>query len=147
MSRPGTPNNAVCPNSDCKYHLKVKYKNIRKQGKNSAGHQRYQCMHCKKYFVETSNTPMYHRHISEEELIHIGRLLIDKSSNRAISRKTGLTLVTVSRVIDAIIQYAVEFNKMMKDKVSISQDELDEMWIFIEKNKKKWTHEQRTKIL
>lgn len=79
---------------------------------------------------------MYHRHISEEELIHIGRLLIDKSSNRAISRKTGLTLVTVSRVIDAIIQYAVEFNKMMKDKVSISQDELDDMWIFIEKNKK-----------
>ena len=85
---------------------------------------------------------MYHRHISEEELIHIGRLLIDKSSNRAISRKTGLTLVTVSRVIDTIIQYAVEFNKMMKDKVSISQDELDDMWSFIRNNKRKWSEEQ-----
>jgi len=142
LSRPRTPNDAVCPNSGCKYHLKVKDKNIRKQGKNSAGHQRYQCMHCKTYFVETSNTPMYHRHISEEELIYIGRLLIDKSSNRAISRKTGLTLVTVSRVIDAIIQYAVEFNKMMKDKVSISQDELDDMWSFMRNNKRKWSKEQ-----
>ena len=85
---------------------------------------------------------MYHRHISEEELIYIGRLLIDKSSNRAISRKTGLTPVTVSRVVDTIIQYAVEFNKMMKDKVSISQDELDDMWSFIRNNKRKWSEEQ-----
>lgn len=90
---------------------------------------------------------MYHRHISEEELIHIGKLLIDKSSNRAISRKTGLTLVTVSRVIDAIIQYAAEFNKMMKDKISINQDELDDMWRSIKNNKRKWSEEQLKQII
>ena len=117
MSRPRTPNNAVCPNPDCEYHLLVEGKDIRKQGKNSAGHQRFQCMHCKAFFVETANTPMYRRHISEEELILIGKLLVEKVGNRAMSRITGLTPVTISRVIDAITLHATGFNALMAGKV------------------------------
>ena len=146
MSRPRTPNNAVCPNPDCEYHLLVKGKDIRKQGKNSAGHQRYQCMHCKAFFVETANTPMYRRHISEEELILIGKLLVEKVGNRAMSRITGLTTVTISRVIDAITLHATAFNALMAGKAGVGPVELDEMWTFVKKNKKMWTKEQQIQI-
>ena len=39
MSRPRTKNDAVCPNPDCEYYLIAESKDIRKQGKNSAGHR------------------------------------------------------------------------------------------------------------
>ncbi len=133
MSRPRTQNNAVCPNPDCKYYLNAEGKDIRKQGKNSAGHQRFQCMHCKTFFVETSNTPMYRRHISEEQLTLIGKLLVEKMGNRVISRVTGLTLVTISRVIGDIILHAAEFNALMAGKAKVGAVELDEMWTFVKK--------------
>jgi transposase-like protein len=146
MSRPRIPNNVVCPNPNCEYYLKEEGKDIRKQGKNSAGHQRYQCMHCKTFFVETANTPMYRRHISEEQLVLIGKLRVEKLGNRAISRVTGLTLVTVSRVIDDITLHATEFNALMAGKARVGPVELDEMWTFVKKNKRRLTKEQRTQI-
>jgi len=146
MSRPRTKSNAVCPNPNCEYYLNVEGKDIRKQGKNSAGHQRFECMHCKTFFVETSNTPMYRRHISEEQLILIGKLLVEKMGNRAISRVTGLTLVTISRVIGDIILHAAEFNALMAGKAKVGAVELDEMWTFVKKNKKMWTKEQKIQI-
>ncbi len=146
MSRPRIPNDFVCQNPKCQYFQMVPGKDIRKQGFNSASHQRYQCMHCKGYFVETANTPMYHRHISEDQLILIGKLLIEKMGNRAISRVTGLTLKTVSLVISDITLHALEFNALMVGKAKVGQVELDEMWSFVKKNKRRWTTEQLRQI-
>ena len=133
MSRPRSPNDFVCQNPECQYFQTVPGKDVRKQGFNSANHQRYQCMHCKGYFVETANTPMYHRHISEDQLILIGKLLIEKMGNRAISRVTGLALKTVSLVISDITLHAFEFIALMVGKAKVGQFELDEMWSFVKK--------------
>ena len=127
-------------------------------------------MHCKAFFVETANTPMYRRHISEEELILIGKLLVEKVGNRAMSRITGLTPVTISRVIDAITLHTTGFNALMAGKAGVGQVELDEMWTFVKNdfftknrvktalrvrfgfvvvrqtNKKTWTKEQQIQI-
>ena len=103
-------------------------------------------MHCKTFFVETANTPMYRRHISEEELILVGKLLVEKLGNRAISRVTGFALVTVSRVIDDIILHATEFNELMAGKAKVGPVELDEMWTFVKENKRTWTKEQQAQI-
>jgi hypothetical protein len=84
---------------------------------------------------ETANTPMCRRYISEEELILIGKLLVEKVGNRAMSRITGLTPVTISRVINAITLYATEFNVLMAGKAGVGQVELDEMWTFVKKQK------------
>jgi len=89
---------------------------------------------------------MYRRHISEEQLILIGKLLVEKMGNRAISRVTDLTLVTISRVIGDIILHAAEFNALMAGKAKVGAVELDEMWTFVKKNKKMWTKEQKTQI-
>ena len=146
MSRPRVSNDKVCPNQSCKFFKKIEGKDIRKQGCNKAGHQRYQCMHCNKFFVETINTPMYHRHISEEDLILIGKLLVEKMGNRPISRVTGFALDTIAGIINDIILHAAEFNELMKGKAKVGPVELDEMWTFVKKNKRTLTMEQEIQI-
>jgi len=146
MSRPKEPNDKVCPNPSCEFFKKIEGKDIRKQGWNKAGHQRYQCRHCNKFFVETINTPMYHRHISEEDLILVGKLLVEKMGNRPISRVTGFALDTVRGVINDIILHAAEFNALMIGKAKVGPVELDEMWLFVKKNKRTLTREQEIKI-
>ena len=46
-------------------------KDIIKKGMNKVGHKQYFCFHCEKTFVETSNTPLFHKHLSEKEIINI----------------------------------------------------------------------------
>ncbi|MEA1894699.1 MAG: hypothetical protein U9N36_05765 [Euryarchaeota archaeon] len=48
-----------------------------------------------------------------------------------MSRITGLTPVTISRVIDAITLHATGFNALMADKAGVGPVELDEMWTFV----------------
>ncbi|MEA1895566.1 MAG: hypothetical protein U9N36_10290 [Euryarchaeota archaeon] len=94
----------------------------------------------KRSLPETVDTPMYRRHISEEELILIGKLLVEKVGNRVMPRITGLTPITISRVIDAITLHAAGFNALMAGKAGVGVVELDGMWTFV-KNKKTWTKE------
>jgi len=53
-----------------------------------------------------------------------------------MSRVTGLTLVTISRVIGDIILHAAEFNALMAGKAKVGAVELDEMWTFVKKKQK-----------
>lgn len=46
-----------------------KGKDILKRGKNHAEHQQYFCNHCSKWFVETANMPLYHKHLSKDEIV------------------------------------------------------------------------------
>lgn len=142
MVRPRSDHGMACQNPTCSLYLDADRKDVRKQGKNAAGHQRFQCMHCRKFFVETANTPLYCRKLPESLLILIGKLLIEKNGNRAISRITGLTQVTVGRILNDIALHAKEFNEFMTGKAKVGQIELDEMWTFVKKNKRTWTPEQ-----
>ena len=137
MARPKSATEMTCQNPECKYYLIQEGKDICKQGKNAANHQKFQCGHCGKYSVETANTPLYHRHVPEETLILVGKLLVEKMGNRAISRITGLTTVTVGRILNDIALHAMEFNALMAGKAKIGPVELDEMWTFVKKNKRK----------
>ena len=89
---------------------------------------------------------MYHRHISEEDLILIGKLLVEKMGNRPISRVTGFALDTIAGIINDIILHAAEFNSLMTGKAKVGPVELDEMWTFVKKNKRTLTMEQEIQI-
>jgi transposase-like protein len=146
MVRPRSDHGMACQNPKCKFYLESDRKDVRKQGLNAAGHQRFQCLYCGRYFVETANTPLYCRKIPESMLILVGKLLIEKTGNRAISRITGLTQVTVGRVLNDIALHAREFNEFMAGKAKVGQTELDEMWTFVKKNKRTLTPEQNQAI-
>ena len=135
MARPRSKIDITCQNPECKYYLKEEGKDIVKRGKNRAGHQQYYCNHCHKWFVETANTPLYHKHLSEEEIINICKLLVEKNGIRSIERITGHHRDTTSRLLEDLAEHAEQMNEHLIDNLGLTPFECDELWTFIKKAK------------
>jgi len=108
-----------------------------KRGKNRAGHQQYYCNHCHKWFVETANTPLYHKHLSEEEIINICKLLVEKNGIRSIERITGHHRDTIGRLLEDMAEHAEQMNDYLIENLELTPFECDELWTFIKKSKRK----------
>jgi len=138
MVRPRGTIEVECQNSECAFYLKKEGKNIIKSGKyKSTGHQRYYCYHCKTYFMETKGTPLYRKHLSESEIINICKHLIEKNGIRSISRITGHHIGTICRLTSELAAHAEKANNYLLKDVGLSEFEVDEIWTFIKKNKRK----------
>jgi len=131
MARPRTEDKTTCPNILCRYYLKEKGKDILRRGKNTAGHQQYYCNNCKKWFVETSNTPLYHKHMSEEEIIVICKHLVEKNGIRSIERITGHHRDTIGNLLTDIGEHAKLMNEYLLKKLKLTPMECDEFWTFV----------------
>jgi len=137
MARPRSKTDITCQNTRCKFYLKEDGKDILKRGKNKAGHQRYYCNHCHKWFLETSNTPLYHKHLSKKEIISICKHLVEKNGIRSIERITGHHRDTISRLLDDLANHASFVNDILLNDIEVGQFEVDEMWSFIKKNRRR----------
>lgn len=137
MARPRGTINVVCQNPRCKYYLKEKGKDIIKSGKYSTGHQRYYCKHCRTYFMETKGTPLYRRRLSEEEIIQICKLLVEKNGIRSIERITGHHRDTIGRLLEDLAEHAEKMNEYLVTNVGLSPMECDELWSMVKKNRRK----------
>lgn len=139
MARPRTKIELTCPNPICRYYHKEDGKNIIKRGKNNAGHQRYFCFNCKKYFVETSETPLYHKHLSEKEIIKICKHLVEKNGIRSIERITGHHRDTIGNLLEDMSEHAEKMNDFLIKNLNLTPLECDELWTTVKKNKRKLT--------
>ena len=137
MARPRGEIRITCQNPECKYFNKEQGKDIIKRGKNRANHQQYKCHHCDKIFVETSNTPLFHKHLSEEEIIRICKLLVEKNGIRSIERITGHHRDTIGRLLEDLAEHAEDVNEMLIRNLKVGQFEMDELWTTIKKSRKK----------
>ena len=146
MARPRSKNDITCQNHDCEYFLKEEEKDILKRGKNRAGHQQYYCNHCRKWFVETANTPLYHKHLSKSEIINICKHLVEKNGIRSIERITGHHRDTIGKLIEDLALHAEKVNSILLQDVKLEQFEVDEMWTFVKKNKKKLSREAQIQM-
>ena len=135
MARPRSKINITCQNLKCKYFLKEKGKDIVKRGKNRAGHQQYYCNHCHKWFVETANTPLYHKHLSESEIINICKHLVEKNGIRSIERITGHHRDTIGRLLEDMAEHAERMNGYLIENLGLTPFECDEFWSFVKKTK------------
>ena len=136
MARPKTKNKAVCQNESCSYFRKEKGKDITKQGKNYAGHQRFLCKHCGVVFVETKGTPLYQRKLSEQKIKQLCKELVEKKGIRAVERTTGIHRDTIGSYLSALAEHAVSISKYLTKNLDLSTYEVDEFWTFVKKNKK-----------
>ena len=125
-----------CPNRKCKTFNKIGLRNIIRKGQQKNGTQRYQCTDCKKTFARTINTPFFHKHLSKKEIIHICKLLSEKTSFRAISRITNHHLDTIRSIASAIAEHCKKFNEYFVTELNLTPIEVDEMWSFVKKKKK-----------
>lgn len=133
MARPRGEIEVTCPNPRCKYYHKEEGKNIIKKGKNRASHQRYLCLRCNTYFVETSDTPLYHKHLSEEEINKICKLLVEKNGIRSIERITGHHRDTIGRLLEDMAEHAEEMNNYLIKNLELTPFECDELWSTVKK--------------
>ncbi len=147
MARPRSKIDTTCQNPKCRYFLKENGKDILKRGKNRAGHQQYYCNHCCKWFVETANTPLYHKHLSKSDVIQICKHLVEKNGVRSIERITGHHRDTISRLLEDIACHAEMMNDLLLNEIKLGQFELDEMWSFIKKNRRKLSERAQKQIM
>ena len=137
MTRPRSIIPVTCQNIQCRYYLKEKGKDVIRYGKNRAGHQVYKCLHCSHFFTETILTPLYHKHLSETEIITISKLLVEKNGIRSIERITGHHRDTIGNLLEDMAEHAEQVNKTLLRNLNLSQCEMDELWTTVKKNRKK----------
>src|SRR3989338_1990971 len=143
MARPRSQIRVVCQNEKCDYFRKEHGKDIIKRAKNSAGHQRFSCLHCNKYFVETKGTPLYNKKLSEREIKKICAELVEKKGIRAIERTTKHHRDTISRLLDDLAAHAKFMTDYLVHNLDLSSYEVDEFWTFIKKTKRKLSSQAR----
>lgn len=146
MARPRSKVDITCQNRDCKFFLRHEGKDILKRGKNRAGHQQYYCNHCRTWFVETANTPLYRKHLSKSEVIQICKHLVEKNGIRSIERITGHHRDTIGRLLEDLALHAEVVNNILLNEIKLGQFEVDEMWTSIKKNRKKLSREAQKQL-
>jgi transposase-like protein len=135
-----------CSNPNCRDYGKRGVGNIVRYGHDKNGRQRFKCKTCGSVFVETKNTVFYNRKLSEDQIILICKLLVEKNGIRAIERITEIHRDTITSVIDDIARHAREVTDFLIRNVGLTPVQVDELWSFVKKNKRKLTREMVTQI-
>ena len=137
MARPRGKITVVCQNNHCAFFRKEKGKDLVKRGFNRAGTQRYYCIHCKKYSVERSGTPLYRKRLSMKKIRLLCKLLVEKNGVRSISRVAKLDKNTVSAWLEDLAEHAEQLTAYLVHDLGLSTYEVDELWTTVKKNKRK----------
>ncbi|KXB08577.1 hypothetical protein AKJ56_00870 [candidate division MSBL1 archaeon SCGC-AAA382N08] len=140
------PKDQFCSNPDCPDHGEKGAGNIVKYGHDKNGKQRFWCNTCESAFVETKNTVFYNRVLTEDQIIMICKLLVEKNGIRAIERIMEIHRDTVSSVVEDLARHAREVTDFLISNVGLTKVEVDEMWSFVKKNKRKLPEEARKQM-
>lgn len=147
MARPRSKVRVVCQNKECEFYRRETGKDIVRRGFNTAGTQRYFCLHCEKYLVETKGTPMYRRRLDEKKVRHLCEVLVEKNGVRSASRLTKLNKNTVGAWLDNLASHASEVTDFLVGNLGLSTYEVDEFWTTVKKNKRKLSPIARREIV
>ncbi len=145
MARPRSEINITCQNPSCNYCLVEKGKDIVKRGENKAGNQQYFCNHCRVWFVETANTPLYHKHIKLPEIVYICYLLSCNDSIRSIAKVINRDRNTICHLLDNLVVNPDYINNVFPEL--LNQSDINQIWYAILRRKKNVSEETRSKIM
>ena len=138
--------NVVCQNPRCSFYIKEKDKAIIKRGKYRTGHQRYLCLHCDTFFMETKGTPLYRKHLPEPEILNICKHLVEKNGVRSIQRLTGHHRDTIGELLEDMAEHAQNVSVYLMKNLGLSQYECDEFWTFVKKKRKHLSEKARLNL-
>ena len=118
---------------DCPF---CEHSKVHRHGQTSKGSQRYRCPACHQTFTETLDTLYYRRRISPDKVEQTLQEHAEGSSLRGISRSTKLAYETVVRIIRQASEKAQMVHNDALNDVETQEVEADEMWSFVQKNRK-----------
>jgi transposase-like protein len=144
--RPRSKVEVVCQNPRCTHYLKETGKAIIKKGKYRTGHQRYLCLNCRTFFMETKGTPLYRKHLSEDEITQICKHLVEKNGVRSIERLTGHHRDTIGVLLEDMAEHALKVSDFLMKNLGLSQYECDEFWTFVKKKRKRLSERARLSL-
>jgi len=124
----------VCPNPECEYYLRVNGKAIIRRGKYKTGHQRYNCKHCGRFFMDTVGTAIYRKHLSKDEIRLVYRLYLERNGIRSIERITGHHRDTVSNLIRDTVRNEKTKDYLVK-QIGLTAIECEKLWALLEKKR------------
>ena len=126
-----------CPNEVCSLFGKRGMKNIVKRGFKKNGNRNYTCTACGRTFVRTAGTIFYRSRIKRKEAKQIANLLVEKNGIRSVGRAIERNRNTILRFTDRLADKCKQVNEFLLKDVKLSTIEIDELWTFIKKNKRK----------
>jgi len=129
------PKKEFCSNPNCRDYGKMGVGNIVRYGHDKNGRQRFKCKTCDSVFVETKNTVFYNRKLSEDQIILICKLLVEKKGIRAIERIMEIHRDTISDVVEDLARHARGVTDFLIRNVGLTEVQVDEMWSFVKKTK------------
>src|SRR3989338_3010730 len=127
----------ACPNEACNLFGKKGTKNIVKRGRKKNGNLNYTCTLCGRTFVRTVGTIFYRSRIKRKEAKKIANLLVEKNGIRSVGRVIERNRNTILRFTDRLADKCKQVNEFLLKDVKLSPIEIDELWTFIKKNKRK----------
>jgi hypothetical protein len=71
---------------------------------------------------------------------------VEKNGIRSIERITGHHRDTIGKLIEDLALHAEMVNNILLQEVKLEQFEVDEMWTFVKKNKKKLSPEAQIQM-
>ncbi len=98
----------------------------------------FKCKTCGVRFPETKGTVFYNRHLNEEQIIMICKLLVEKNGIRAIERIMEIHRDTVSHVVEDLARHARDVTDFLIKNGGLTEVQVDEMWSFVKKNKREF---------
>jgi len=126
-----------CQNKECKCCNQKDLRNIVRNGKRANGTQYYKCTECGMSFVRTKGTIFYNKKLKKKDVAEICRHLVETNSFRGVARQTKHNKNTICAYVDLIAKHCEKFNDFLIKDVKLGVHEIDEMWNFVKKNKKK----------
>lgn len=136
----------ICLNNKCPDFGRKNKGYIIKKGFNAKGIQMFKCKTCGVRFPATKGTVFYNRHLSEDKIILVCKLLVEKNGIRAMERITENHRDTISSLVSDLAGHAREVTNFLIKNIDLTQVQVDEMWSFIKKNKRTLSKEMLTEI-
>ncbi len=136
----------ICQNPKCTHYLKETGKSIIKKGKYHTGHQRYLCLHCNTFFMETKGTLLYRKHLSEHEILEVCKYLVEKNGVRSIECLTGHHRDTIGALLEDMAEHALNVSAYLMKNLGLSQCECDEFWTFVKEKRKRLSEKARLSL-
>ena len=124
-----------CPYKTCPDYQKLQSDqsrpNITKAGRTRKGVQRFRCLTCGKYFVETSGTIFYRKRTSEHEILETLALLAEGNRISSLTRVKGHKEDTILRWLREAARHAGEVEEVLMKEYRIKRGQLDGLWLYV----------------
>lgn len=125
-----------CPNKDCRDYGLRNQGNIRKRAIYGKERRRLLvCSTCKKRFAETRCTVFFGTKYSRETIRQILLHVAEGVGVRATARLLGLSKDAVNRIILIAGEHCARVLQNLLTDLNVTEVQLDELWVFIKKNK------------